>query len=198
MLAGYIAAGSIAEACLAASDIIHQAWFGMNQVVICSSCGELHSVEDVEFTLKRPDAIARLSETERAARCKETRDLSALWGEADQDHRYFVRGILPLRVEERTDTYNLGVWAEVPKASFDKVLELWDDPDQSAEPPFYGFLANEIPFRDGSLGLEMVVQLTGPTSRPSFKITNSAHGLHRDQSEGITPHQAHAYTKLVL
>ena len=152
----------------------------------------------MELTFKRPDPIVEIPASERADKCKESDDLCAIWGPAECEHRYFIRGILPLPVRERASPYGLGVWVEVPKQSFDKVRDLWDSADQGNEPPFPGTLANMIPFQKATLGLGVNVHLTGPKTRPSFQVTDDSHMLHWEQLHGISSHQAHAYTSLVI
>jgi len=164
-------------------------------VLTCSVCGELHSEDEIELTFKRPDAIALLSENDRAQYCRETEDLCAIWGVGENSHRYFVRSLLPIKVVSRHLLYNIGAWVEVSKNDFDKIYELWDSVSQSAEPPFKGVLANEIPSRSNSLGLAGYIQLTGPTTRPHFMISDAEAALFADQKFGISEHQAAEYTK---
>ena len=170
----------------------------MSKVVICSECGEIHPEEEMELTFRRPDVIVALAETDRAVQCKEDNDLCALQGSTPDQHRYFVRGTLSLPVQGRNEPYNLGIWAETKKENFDKILELWSHDDQASQPPFDGIVANEIPLQETTIGLQVSIQLTGVATRPSFKVTNKLHKLYREQLNGISAHQAHAYTRQVI
>lgn len=151
----------------------------------------------MEFTFKRPDAIAALSAGERETSCKETDDLCAIWGDAEDSHRFYVRGLLPLPVVGRETPYNLGIWLEVSKKSFDRILELWEDVDQANEPPIDGRLANAVPFQLPTVGLAGLLHLTGPSTRPNFLVTDSLHAMYTEQVHGISLHQAHAYSSKV-
>ncbi|WP_332852094.1 DUF2199 domain-containing protein [Duganella sp. S19_KUP01_CR8] len=169
----------------------------MTDLTACSDCGELHALDELELVFKRPDAIAALSAAERQARCRENEDLCAIWGDSDDTHRYFVRGLLPLKVIARPLDYCVGVWMEVSRAVFDRIYELWDSESQLDEPPLEGRLANEIPTRPGTLGLHGQIQLTGPTTRPDFMVSDTASPLFADQQHGVTEHQAAEFLKSI-
>jgi hypothetical protein len=164
---------------------------------VCAGCGVAHPAEEMELTFKRPDAIAAMTEEARAARCRETDDQCALWGEAGRAHRFFVRALLPLTVADRDEPYCLGIWLEVSDAAFYRIDALWNDPGQTAEPPMAATLANSVPFHPESLGLHGRLQLTGPDSRPTFALADNAHGLCIEQQAGISAHRAWEYTRLV-
>ncbi|WP_061533012.1 DUF2199 domain-containing protein [Collimonas arenae] len=167
----------------------------MLELVACSVCGELHSPDEIELAFKRPDAIAALSAIDREKFCKETEDLCAIWGKDDDSHRFFVRSLLPIKVVARSTPYNIGAWIEVSKEVFSRINELWDSDSQLHEPLYTGKLANEIPTRSGSLELNGHIQLTGPTTRPNFMISDTESTLFADQQLGVTEHQAAEYRK---
>ena len=171
----------------------------MSDLVRCADCGEYHPIADIELSFVRAQPIAELSETERSSgRCQESDDLGALWGASDDEHRYFVRGVMPFALRGQGRDYSLGVWVEIARSSFDRILELWDLENQSAEPSFAGRLANVIPFHENTLGLPVTVQLTGPRTRPQFFLCPSTHRLYLEQLHGISVHHAAQYTALVV
>lgn len=171
----------------------------MDKRFICSECGEEHPFENIELSFHRPDAIAEIPADERTPeRCQESNDLCALWGSAESEHRYFVRGVIPFAVREQRREYSIGAWAEVDRYSFDRILELWSDSAQSEEPALSGLFANAVPFHESTLGLPVDVQLTGPQTRPRFVLRRSTHLLYLEQTHGISAHQAAQYTSLVV
>lgn len=90
----------------------------MDKRFICSECGEEHPFENIELSFDRPDAIAELPADERIPeRYQESNDLCALWGSAESEHRYFVRGVIPFAVREQRREYSIGAWAEVDRYS---------------------------------------------------------------------------------
>jgi hypothetical protein len=99
-------------------------------------------------------------------------------------------------VAEWQGSYSLGIWAEVTKAGFDRIHELWDEPDQSQEPAFDATLANSVPFHAPTNGMPGLLWLTGPTTRPEFRVLAAENTLFAEQRDGISAHRANEYTRL--
>jgi hypothetical protein len=161
----------------------------MNGTVKCATCGRSHAMSESELTFQLPDVIFAMSSEERAARCDINADVCAL-----DRQRFFLRGLLPLAVNNRKLNYNLGVWAEVPEEVFGRIYRLWDDPAQDAEPRMPGSLANKLPYHPDTVGLGISIQLTGPESRPEFYVNAVEHSLYAEQSGGINEHRAVEYS----
>ncbi len=145
----------------------------------------------MELTFRRPDDAANLTQEERERTVKENSDLCIIAGK-----RFFIRGVLPLKVEARELEYNVGLWVEVEQAAFQRIYDLWDEPEQDSEAPFAARIGNSIPTLPGTIGLSAKLQLTGPTSRPKVFVAPSSHPLYTEQTEGISAHRAHEYSSL--
>ena len=155
----------------------------------CALCGKAHPRDELELAFRRPDVIAALPESQRfGKRVRESDDLCEYAGE------HFVRAVLPLPVDGWDEPYSIGIWVRVEPGVFQRILDLWEDPAQSDEPPFDAWLANDIPSFPETMGLPVQLQLTGPTSRPYVLVPPSAHPLHREQCSGITAHRASEYS----
>ena len=154
----------------------------------CSACREEHPDHELELTFRRPEAIIELPAEDWLTRVKEDADRAAIDGE-----RFFLRGTLPLPVPERGTDYAIGIWVEVASDTFWRVAELWTSEDQADEPPFSATLANQIPSLPPTLGLQVAMRLTGPTTRPEFHLAAVEHPIYREQTAGITPHRIHEY-----
>lgn len=133
---------------------------------------------------KLPTAIYDLPEEDQASRCDISPDFCAIDGD-----RRFLRGLLPLPVTGRSVPYRIGIWAEIDASSFKRILELWDDPHQAEAPPLAGALANPVPLCPSTIGLEVEIRLTGPTTRPEFFVKEANHQLAQDQRQGIGAHR---------
>ncbi|CAM3779511.1 hypothetical protein D3C76_996410 [compost metagenome] len=155
----------------------------------CSQCGKDHADDLGELAFRRPDALFELSPEEREHNVKQSNDWCVIAGE-----RFFLRALLPLSVVELNDSYCIGIWVELQPSAFERVCELWRDERQAAEPPFTVRLANSIPTLPQTLGLEGLLQLSGPTSRPSVTLSTSSHPLAVEQAKGISLHRAHEYS----
>jgi hypothetical protein len=158
----------------------------------CAQCGKEHPLETMELTFRRPDVIAALTAEQRALEVRESDDLCQM-----REGRWFVRGVLPLPVHERDHPYRIGLWVEVDEDAFQRIRELWDDPDQADEPAMAATIANAIPTLPATLGLAAALRLTGPTTRPDVFVADGAHPLFAEQAGGIPFHRAFEYTSCV-
>ena len=156
----------------------------------CTSCGKSHPISELELSFSRPDVVFAMPTDLRKAEVKESDDLCRIGAE-----RFFVRAILPLPVSEWDNDYGLGVWAEVSEATFARVVETWRDEDQSSEPPFDAQLANQLPHLPDTLGLRVLLRLTGASTRPRIEVLTSDHPLYFEQRDGISAHRASQYTE---
>ena len=164
----------------------------MSEMIQCSTCGKPHPRAEMELSFKRPDVIAALTEDERKTDATESDDLCAL-----RKERFFVRATLPLRVDEWNEDYHIGIWVEVGRETFSRILDTWTDPDQEKEPPMPAMLANDIPSFEPTCGMAVTLQLTGPTTRPQVLVPESDHPLHREQCLGISAHRAIEYSSYI-
>ena len=164
----------------------------MNQKLVkCPCCEKLVPSDQIELAFRRPDAIAALDEEEREAKCKYNDDIYIYQGK-----HFFIRCVLPLPVHDTGRDYCLGVWIQVSENSFNKIWDLWDDESQSDEPPIRGLLANSVPLTEGSANAQVMVELTGPTSRPNVIVEDQNCSLYQEQTCGISIHRASEYSDL--
>jgi hypothetical protein len=155
---------------------------------ICPTCGTEHDLSDMEPSYARPDAYLAVPKTERASRTSGGKDACRVRDAADRTRQYFLRVLLPVAVRGEGHSCCWGVWVEVDEASFARADKLWDDPKQATETPFAATLANKLKGYQGTLGLPGSVQLTGPTSVPSFSLAASVdHPLATEQRDGVYP-----------
>ena len=161
----------------------------------CSKCGAEHDLLDPTF--RRPEAYVRLTGEAQDRHASADDDLCRL-SLPDQPARFFVRGVLPVAVRDEADGIWWGLWAEISEPAFRRILELWSAPDQANEPPIEGVLANLIPSYPDTLGLPLVVRLTGPASRPELCFgPDSAHPFVRECASGVDAHRASEWNALI-
>src|SRR5262249_23129243 len=134
--------------------------------VVCPYCKDRHDIRNCEPTHLRPDAFLRIPEAERETRTRATKDLCVIRSPNGLKCRYFVRVLMPFRVIKNARPFCWSVWVEVLAKHFEKICELWDDPQQSKEPPFPGRIANKIPGYDNTLKIRGLVSLKDPRSVP--------------------------------
>src|SRR5688572_19467293 len=118
----------------------------------CATCGEEHDLLDPSF--RRPDAVVSLRTDERAVRVKESDDLCAIWAASDgEQHQYFVRCVLKVRLLDAEGETAWGLWAEVAQEDFHRIVEKWSDPEQDRVPPIQAAVANRVPHYPDTVGL---------------------------------------------
>ena len=161
----------------------------------CSKCGAEHELLDPTF--RRPEAYVLLSADSQAHHAKADDDLCRITLPG-KPARFFVRGVLPVTVRDRPDDIWWGLWAEVPEPAFRRILELWSAPDQASEPAIEAALANVIPSYPDTLGLPLIVRLTGPTSRPELRFAPDVdHPFVRECISGVDTHRASGWSDLI-
>ena len=78
--------------------------------------------------------------------------------------------MVPIPMRGEAAVCNWGVWVEVSERDFRIAWARWDDTDQAQEAPFPAVVANSIAGYPRTLGLPGMVQLTGPTTPPTFNV----------------------------
>ena len=134
----------------------------------CARYGVEHQLGDLEPSYQLPDAIHAIAGGERLNRAKIGRNLCALRGSQGDEHRWFVRSLVPFEVHGRSETCSWGIWVEVTQASFDEIVRLWDDPNQLMHDPWRGALANEAATYESTMGLSGTLRFVDVTSIPDF------------------------------
>jgi len=161
------------------------------ELVKCPCCEKMVPKNDVELTFRRPDNITALDSYEIEEKCKYNDDIYIY---DNQD--FYIRCVLDLPVQDKGGDYCLGVWVKVSEKSLNRILDLWDDENQKNEPPMQGLLANNVPLTVNSLNSDVMIRLSGVTSRPYVTVKNEACSLYQEQTCGITIHRASEYSDL--
>jgi hypothetical protein len=157
---------------------------------VCSFCGERHDEDQLDIRALFPDAVFELSEEQREDRLVAGDDACVLDG-GSEVARYFVRGVLELPINDLQESFGYGAWVEVSEHSFRRIGILWQDPRASTEPPFPGFLANELEPYGGTAGLPAELALRDVALVPTIRLVDSNHPLQEDQSLGISGRRVH-------
>ena len=108
------------------------------------------------------------------------------WTDDAGDRSYFIRGVLHIPVPKLEDTLRYGVWSSLSEQSFERVLELWDDPARTQEPAYFGWLSNSLPGYPETLNLPCDVVTAELDLRPNIVLRDGDHPLIDEQREGIT------------
>jgi hypothetical protein len=108
------------------------------------------------------------------------------WTDDDGDLSYFIRGVLEIPIIGTNEVLGYGVWSSLSENSFDRVLDLWDDPRRTEEPAYFGWLSNSLPGYPETLNLKVDVITRDLDARPVFELQDGDHPLIAEQQNGIT------------
>ncbi|MCF2530625.1 DUF2199 domain-containing protein [Yinghuangia sp. KLBMP8922] len=112
---------------------------------------------------------------------------------------FFIRGLVEIPVLGTDESFSWGVWASLSRTNFVRAQELWDDPDRTEEPPYFGWLCTALPgYRPGTLHLKTNVHTRAVGQRPFIELEPTDHPLAVEQREGITMDRVREIAALVM
>jgi hypothetical protein len=148
----------------------------------CNCCGEFHTGLPTDFGYDEP--LYWRSELQG----NKDSFLNSDYCSVENEH-FFVRGILHIPILGTDESFAFGVWFSVSRKSLDHIHELEKNADEAAieaEPPFYGWLANQLPGYPDTLPLKARARLVSSRGRPELTLEPGDHPLVKEQTEGIT------------
>jgi hypothetical protein len=150
----------------------------------CRTCGQTHSgVFDIAYASPYywegeesyvPNSAVRHS----------THFLSEDFCVKNGEYR-FVRGVLLLPLIGSQEHFGLGVWSSLSQASFDSMLEHFNDGDYPPDTQWFGWFSNQVRGYPDTLHLKCQVVPRGGRQRPSIELEPTDHPLAQDQRNGI-------------
>jgi hypothetical protein len=159
----------------------------------CSRCGEAHEGLPLDFGFdepwhwRGPAGDADLL----------TEDLCR-WTDDAGDAAFFIRGVLHIPIVDADDTFRYGAWSSLSERSFERVVELWDDPARVHEDPYFGWFSNRLPGYPDTLSLPLDVVTAELDLRPALVLHDGDHPLIAEQRDGITMARVHELVELHL
>jgi hypothetical protein len=153
----------------------------MDLVWTCACCGKKYDTLPFAYALEQPDAWHGVPEQQRPHRTTLDTDACTIDG-----REFYVRGCIVIPVIDHADSFVWGVWVSVSEKSFDRIGQLWDVEIRDHEPPFFGWLANNISIYPTTRNLKLNVVLNNAGQRPSLLLEPTDHPLAVEQRNGIT------------
>jgi len=135
----------------------------------------------MDLGISAPQNWLALSEAERQTRGKIDPDLCII-----DNREFYVRGCLEIPVIGSDQPFVWGVWISVSKASWDRILELWQADDVSDEPPRFGWLSNWISGYPEPREIKCNLHIRPGNLRPAVELQLSDYPLAIEQREGIS------------
>lgn len=152
---------------------------------LCPICGESH-VLATAYSSRYPQSTADIPKDEIERRIVMTADQCVI-----DSQRFYLRGRIPIPIRVAgggtlDEPFIWGVWAEVSPKNFMRTNELWNAEGRENEPPFRGYLDNELTLYGRTLNLEVDVQTRPVGQRPHFHVTDGEHQIALEQRDGIS------------
>ena len=145
----------------------------------CRSCGEWHS--ELPFAYHSPAPAYWRAEFEDD-------NLSELGDEqcVISDEHFFVRGLIRLPVLDAESDFEWGAWISLSRDNFTRMSEMWQTHGRESEPPYFGWLATELPaYSLTTLNLKTRVHTQPVGLRPLVELEPTDHPLASEQRDGI-------------
>ena len=146
----------------------------------CSRCGEEHEGVPLDWAYDTPIYWDGPRHDDDWL----TEDLCT-WTDDAGERNFFIRGVLEIPVAYSDERLGYGVWSSLSEDSFRRVVDLWDDPARTEEPPYFGWLSNSIPGYPETLNLPLDVVVQELETRPLLVLHDGDHPLVEEQRQGI-------------
>lgn len=147
----------------------------------CSRCGEFHDEMPMCFGAEFPDYYFSIPPEEREQRAECTESLCVV----DEVH-FFIRGRIEIPVIGSEDLFCWNVWTTLSEANFQRVNDVWNEPERVNEPAYFGWLQTTIPGYLDTLNLKTMVHTQPVGIIPRIEVIEEDHLLANDQKLGIT------------
>jgi hypothetical protein len=153
---------------------------------VCPCCGESH-MGLFDIALDRPGACSSDQPVQPNADLGISDNiLTEDFCVVDGEH-FFVRGVLELPVVGAPGTcFGWGVWSSLSKANFDLYVETFNDGEQGALGPWFGWFSNSLPGYPETFSLKCQVFPQDDKQRPLVELEATDHPLSLEQQNGIT------------
>ena len=148
---------------------------------VCSTCGQWHAGLPLDWAFNSPFYWGEIPESERSKRGFLNSDFCTTDG-----REFFIRGIIEIAIINSNESFMWGVWAKMNQVDFDRMVELWNDPKIVEEPPYVGWLSNNISIYPNTLNLKLRIHSKDVKDRPFFEFEQTDHPLVMEQRVGIT------------
>ncbi len=147
----------------------------------CRSCGTFHDEDANCFVSPLPLYAAQVPDGERGRRVDATSDQCVV-----DDEHFFILGNLEVGVPETDLFIRWSVWTSLSQPSFLRASDLWFTPARESEPPYFGWLSNQIPGYPNTVNLKLLVHTEPVGCRPLLQCVEDDHPLAREQRDGVT------------
>ncbi len=151
----------------------------------CRTCGVWHDERPTCFLIALPLFVEQIPEAERAARVEQASDQCVV----DNEH-FFIIGNLDVPIRGSREFLRWTVWSSLSAKNYLRSCDLWNTPGRESEPPYFGWLNNQIPGYSSTVNIEALVHTQSVGIRPRIEVIAEGHALRTDQQDGISEERA--------
>jgi hypothetical protein len=148
---------------------------------VCATCGQWHAGLPLDWAFNEPIYWHQIPVGERPQRGHVSADFCVIDG-----RDFFVRGVITIPILGSKDVFMWGVWVTLSQPHFERMQKLWNDQKIVKEPPYFGWLSNNIPIYPDTLNLKTNIFSKDVKHRPSINLEPTDHPLAIEQRMGIT------------
>lgn len=159
----------------------------------CTVCGERHDVLPLKYSVKAPQAVLAIPQDQLQDRVILTADQCVI-----DNRQFFLRGRILIPVHGLDSPFVWGVWAEISPKNFLRSNELWQTPGREQEPPFSGWLNNDLFLFGDTINLELNIHTQPVGDRPRFNVADPNHPLALQQRDGISMETVQDIAEMIL
>jgi hypothetical protein len=152
----------------------------MHYTWTCHCCGQQHNELPLAMGHDSPDPWLGLSKAERESRGEIGSDTCIIDG-----RHFFVLGCLEIPLVGHAEVFRWLAWVSVSEKSFARITDLWETDIRDNEPPFFGWLSNNIAIYPETFALKTNLYLRNHGTRPFIHLEPTDHPLAIEQREGI-------------
>ncbi len=102
------------------------------------------------------------------------------------DHFYVV-GLMVRPIWETGEVFTYSMWVSLSRPNFTRAVDVWEQPGRETEPPYFGWLSNEIAgYQPSTLNLKTNVHTRPVGQLPYIELEPTGHPLALEQQTGLT------------
>jgi Uncharacterized protein conserved in bacteria len=159
----------------------------------CTCCDQVYDELPLCFGAEAPGFCNTIPVSEREQRIEFEKSLCVV----DKKH-FFHRGRLIIPIIDHDNQLIFDVWTSISEKNFERRMDLWNNPDRTSEPPYFGWLDTIVPGYRNTLNLKTMAQEQEPGTIPDIYVTENDHPLSIDQQKGITMNKVLDIVSIIL
>lgn len=156
-------------------------------------CDQWHTELPFAYGPNFPDLYWEIPEGERDSRVEVDRDFCVIDGK-----HFFVRGRLEIPVIDSDEVFAWDVWVSQSEKNFNRTIELMDTEGRESEPPYFGWLSNNLHLYPDTTNLKTQVHTQPVGFVPTIELEPTEHPLVVEQRSGISLARVKEIAALIL